>query len=79
NPSRESRFESERAEPALASRIADAIKRLAEIPPDLMIDIDRFKALNDKLGHQAGDDCLKRIAGVIRGVVLRPGDNVTVM
>ena len=40
----------------------------------LMIDIDRFKAFNDRLGHQAGDDCLKRIARVIGGEVLRPGD-----
>ena len=31
----------------------------------LMIDIDHFKIYNDHFGHQSGDDCLKRIAGII--------------
>ncbi|NDV88007.1 diguanylate cyclase [Aurantimonas aggregata] len=33
----------------------------------LMIDIDHFKIYNDRLGHQCGDDCLKRIARIIGG------------
>ncbi|MBB4001437.1 diguanylate cyclase (GGDEF)-like protein/PAS domain S-box-containing protein [Aurantimonas endophytica] len=33
----------------------------------LMIDIDHFKIYNDHLGHQCGDDCLKRIAQIIVG------------
>jgi diguanylate cyclase (GGDEF)-like protein len=40
----------------------------------LMIDIDNFKAFNDTFGHQGGDDCLKQIARVIGGELLRPGD-----
>ncbi|HEU0264990.1 MAG TPA: diguanylate cyclase [Geobacterales bacterium] len=42
----------------------------------IMIDIDCFKAYNDAYGHQAGDECLQKVAREISCVVRRPGDLV---
>ena len=40
----------------------------------LFIDVDYFKWFNDAYGHQAGDDCLIKIAGTISGCLKRPTD-----
>lgn len=42
----------------------------------LLIDIDRFKDLNDRYGHLEGDDCLKKIAQQIESQVRRSSDLV---
>lgn len=39
----------------------------------LMVDVDHFKPYNDKLGHPAGDDCLRRVAGCLAEVAGRAG------
>ncbi len=40
----------------------------------LMIDVDFFKKYNDRYGHIQGDDCLRRISGMLGSAVSRPGD-----
>lgn len=40
----------------------------------LLIDIDHFKALNDRRGHLFGDDCLRQLACVLHRFSQRPGD-----
>jgi len=42
----------------------------------LMIDIDCFKALNDRYGHQRGDQCLRRVAEALRNPPRRAYDSV---
>ena len=41
----------------------------------VMVDLDHFKAVNDRHGHPVGDALLRRVAAVLRDA-LRPGDAV---
>ena len=40
----------------------------------VMLDVDHFKKYNDRYGHPAGDECLKRVAGCVNGVRRRSDD-----
>ncbi len=57
---------------ALVEHLREAVAR----PTDLtvgFIDLNGFKALNDRLGHAAGDECLRRIGMAFRRIC-REGD-----
>lgn len=54
----------ERVEPMLHQ----AAQR-GEIAAVMMLDLDRFKGINDTLGHAAGDEVLRRVAERLRGVL----------
>jgi diguanylate cyclase (GGDEF)-like protein/PAS domain S-box-containing protein len=40
----------------------------------VLLDVDHFKGFNDRYGHLAGDDCLRRISRSVAAAVPRSGD-----
>lgn len=54
---------------ALEERIEAALEGEAAPGSLLYIDLDRFKQVNDSLGHDAGDDLLRRVSDILRDEV----------
>ncbi|MFL6274288.1 MAG: diguanylate cyclase [Blastocatellia bacterium] len=48
---------------------ADRARRHRDTFSVMLLDLDGFKAVNDRLGHQAGDQVLKQLAAVMLGLI----------
>jgi diguanylate cyclase (GGDEF)-like protein len=59
----------------LALALVRSARRLPASVGVLFLDVDRFKAVNDRHGHAAGDELLMEVARRIQAS-LRPGDSV---
>lgn len=54
-------------------RLIPTAKRKQEEFAFLFLDLDHFKTINDSLGHNIGDELLKKISGILKKV-LRPNE-----
>lgn len=61
----------------LDAMLARLCSRAAEEPFGIiMVDIDYFKNFNDRYGHDAGDDCIRRVAAIMQATMRLSGDRV---
>jgi diguanylate cyclase len=58
-----------------AEHLLAVARRSGEEPVVMLVDLDRFRDVNETLGHQHGDDLLIQVGARI-SAVLRPGDTV---
>lgn len=56
----------ERAQTIQAQALAESLELCA-----VLLDVDHFKAYNDYYGHQAGDECLQRVAKALNACAAR--------
>jgi diguanylate cyclase (GGDEF)-like protein len=64
-----------RAALSALNQSADGLTEQQRAAALVLLDLDHFKQLNDTLGHEAGDDALRRVAQVLTAFV-RPSDHV---
>lgn len=63
----------------LTDRLDAALRHAQRLRTPLTValcDVDFFKNYNDRLGHPAGDDCLRRVGTLLRHSARRPDDAV---
>ncbi|PXW96503.1 diguanylate cyclase (GGDEF)-like protein [Sphaerotilus hippei] len=60
---------------AALEREADRAARSGDVAMLLLLDIDHFKRVNDRYGHAAGDEVIRRVAQALQ-VGVRPMDTV---